>query len=383
MDLRDGQSPVDGQVHRDNLTMLYAAQNCTSFDSFRLLAPGLGFTGSESFSFGGPNGDDPRWVIIDDVPNNRLLVIMCGMSNATQAGNILFGWSSPTSLSPSAFPYQARATSMLVRLRYYGVPGTWNKIRLIGHSYGGAIVQNMINGLQNKTPAGKFGVYTYGAPKPNYRSTRPAFTTPSHVRVFLQFDPVPNLPPSLEELTGYWRLLRNTEAEAWNRFIQMQTGYGVQSDGTMYAAENPALNSRIDYFQTLIAWLTGITAFGADAHSLDAYQRTMALTPTVFQSDSNWRSGRSHTSIETLTATQMNERRDADLFTAGANAAGNPFAAAQNVAPLIVPVPGERFRGGRANGHLAVLYAGQVVQPVRTKRARRQIVRYLNNMFGL
>ena len=375
---RDGTSPIDGEVHRNNMQLLQAAVACTSFDSFRMLAPGLGFNGTETFLYSEPSTFYPKWVTIDDVANNQLLILVCGISGTQMPASILSGWSTPTSLASESFPFCNVARYIVSTLRRATTGGQYDKVRLVGHSYGGAIVQIVRSKMSNMLRAGGSMTYTYGAPKPDYRGNRGSYNPNDVVRVFQDTDPVPNLPPSIEELAGYWRLLRNTEATAWNRFTQMVDGYVVLADGSMRVATNPTLKSAIDYFQTLAAWITGITAFGADVHSLLSYQRILSLVPEVNQFDPTWRTGRTHTGAASLTAVQMEERRVADLVTQGNTAAADPIGAARQAAPFITIRAGERFYPGRRNRHLCVLYGRDVVCYTRTKRARRQMVRWLN-----
>jgi hypothetical protein len=374
-------SPVDGRIHQLNQQLIQAVLQTTTGAQFLAHFGAPLFNGSEVVWRYTSSSQWSPTVVVRDMAAGKLLVVAAGMQGYANVPFILEGWDTNSAIVDRLQrPYQLVAQYLQNSLAVVTPVGGWREITLVGHSYGGAVITNLAAQMQ-PIPADRwFKIYSYGAPKSDVEGGRLSHVESRLRRMFLPNDPVPNLPPNLSDLGSLWAVVRNTQADLWARWRHQTDGYAIQPDGSVICQRNPTINSVYTFTQSLIAWLSGITAFGADAHSATAYFLACSQMPFAVEGSVGPENFNTPVRRSTLTRQQMGVARDEAIITLEANASGNPIEAARQVVANTALIPGLRFHAGIANGRIAIFYNGLPVCYPRTKRRRRALTRYLNRV---
>jgi hypothetical protein len=385
--LRMENSPGDGEVHRRNVGFLGAASVATDLPTFIALCGYQSqFDGAEQYFFfpGGPV--NPRATMIGDDRTKELLIVLNGMENGDKVQACLNGWSNPVYGGPLVlYPYETAAIAITGGRPSPGIGSRWETLRVVGHSYGGACASYVANLISDVSETCDIKVYTYGAPKSNVGQRRPERITSNTRRVFIHTDPVPQLPITHTDLAALWVLVGTSTARAWSEWRHEVTGLSLPNPSSTAlvptAFSSGEVNGPLGVF-SLATWLTGTTAFGADAHSLRSYQTfvnliaaTSRTTAPATQVDRTPVDRPSRHRLETEQAVALAETHQA--------IAANPQAAAIGIQSGVPIVPGVRYRGLRIRGVHTILYGDTVVESVGTLRVRRAVVRQLNRGLGL
>jgi pimeloyl-ACP methyl ester carboxylesterase len=371
-------SPVDGPLHQQNMTLLNALNTAPDVATLRTLLGGL-IEAADVLTLLPSAGSTTKTFVLTNTPRAQLVIVCGGMdSTFVQANSCLQSWEA-TVLSPPAYNTFLVAAAGIAS----GVPllgGGYSNVRLIGHSYGGAVAMmlpNRLGPIISNAYSSAFQIYTYGAPKPTNDLNLVANTGFQVRRVFQNTDPVPSLPLSSKDVGSLWMYVGVPLARSWNRWTQGVSGLYF-SGGTLLQASNPntAATPTLLYL-SLLRWLTSINAFGADVHSLASYTQAVTYVepaPTFTPAPATVRIRR----LPDATVQELTIQRDEQIAVVAVNNSANPQAAANGVQSGIVLKPGVRYRGIKVQGVPWVFYGDQPVIPTRTLRTRRALVRYLN-----
>lgn len=378
MILPQERAPTDGPLHYQMVNLLQFAQQSNTLLQLQSYAPQI-FNGTE---FGQliPSGPLlPRTWIVWDATTKSLLIMMQGMINNDKVGACLAGWNDPLYAGNGyLYPYSEAARQIIALMPAFTGLQPWNEVRIIGHSYGGAVapwVADTMLGIGNQT---QLKIYTYGAPKPSLRAAFSATTTRATRRVFNALDPVPLLPLSYDELGQLWTITGVPLARRWSRWGQSESGLADVSSGNLTPLNNPIFQPVAGPIFTLVTWMIGTQAFGADRHSLGSYITLMNAIGAPEVTTTLPETMRVHNHRTAPTAVQLQEEEAMNLGAVGQVVAANQRDAMIGIQAGVPQVAGEIFHGRVVNGQQAIIYDGDVVTYVKTRRARRALVRKLN-----
>lgn len=372
------RSPVDGELHQQNIALLNALQAAPDLATLRFYLRTVAET-DDTLQLLPSSGGLTKTFIVSNPVRNQLTICVGGMDNTfAQVSRCLDTWAS-ASAGPNAFnTYQEAAGTIAASVP--PIAGGWNDVRIIGHSYGGAVsmwlpLQIPVAKLNNP---GIKQIYTYGAPKAFNQGAD--FISGAFVvrRCFQNNDPVPSLPVGSSDVGSVWPYVGVSTARAWNRWTQKVSGLAFDGQGHMLASSNPTLSAQPTLFYlTLASWLSGVNCFAADGHSLASYTQACAIVfvaPTFTSAPVTQRIRRA----PDPTVQEVTRQRDEELAIIGTNVSANPGGAAVGIQSGIVLTTGVRYRGVKISGVNWVVYGDQLVTPTKTLRSRRALVRYLN-----
>lgn len=378
MNLRTEYSPIDGLLHSENLLILQSALLATTRDQLGQRAPGI-FAPTDLYNMVASSSLLPKMTVVRDYYERKLLIVLNGMSGFDKVQACLTGWANAGVTGDGfLYPYQSAAQALYSSIFSPGAGQVWDSVRIIGHSYGGAVAMHLAGQVPNVGRQTDMKMYTYGAPKPGLRASWRTDLIENTRRVFLTGDPVPKLPISHEEMASLWTLVGVPLARKWSEWDQPCSGLAPLPTNTLVVQNNPLYVPTFTFYITLAGWATGISAFGSDQHTLDAYERALAVIPAVSAPNpfpSTYRTHRSHTMP---TANQLDTERQVAIIQAAEVPAQDPAQAVIGIRAGIQIQQGEIFHGAVRSGVNAIIYNGDIVQFVRTRRLRRAMVRALN-----
>jgi hypothetical protein len=370
-------SPVDGALHQQNLLLLSYLAASPDEATLRFYLRNI-MEPLDSLVFIAPTGTSTKTFIVMNFSTNQLTIVVGGMDNTfAQAANCLLSWGD-TSTSNPFNTFEAAASNIVANVR--PTPkGTFDNVRIIGHSYGGAVgahLQRLLFAFLSQTGAKQ--LYTYGAPKPANQVVSAATVLFDVRRCFQNNDPVPSLPLTPEEVSSLWVYVGVPTARAWARWTQGVTGLVFDGFGHLVQSSNPTFPaSPTVFYLSLLSWVTGIDAFANVGHSLSSYVAAAAILPTVVVFSPQPVTQRVRRQPDETVAVVTRQRNE-ELAIVATNTSSNPADAAVGIQSGIVLVPGVRYRGIVVGGVNWVYYGDTPVIPTRTRRTRRALVRYLN-----
>lgn len=150
------------------------------------------------------------------------------------------------------------------------------QIRLIGHSLGGAVVEEVALAMRPFADRGKVQVCTFGAPKSLGRHDALSVSAYPHARWMNTDDPVPLVFPTVQDNPA---LLIAPGALAMIRaqgFTHPAGGLEILASGTIRAASLPD-EARVDAVTNIGAWLWSIDNGMSTPHDLDHYTQRLGL----------------------------------------------------------------------------------------------------------
>ena len=200
------------------------------------------------------------------------LVASGGVQNAQQ-GLLLFAASSlsPVGVGQGQVNYlelqAAQRILSAVMREVEAVPRNWI---LLGHSYGGAIVQVLAILLKMAGMVSNFRIVTYGSPRAGDLEFTYGLPILNNRRLMCAFDPVPRFPAHFDEAPLTSAVLGIGVVASWQNYAQGPGGTILFDDGSMRKAELPL--ARVpDAGLSLVEWLTNSNFFGGAQHSETHY----------------------------------------------------------------------------------------------------------------
>jgi hypothetical protein len=378
MNLQSEISPTDGAIHQWCMRMLGYLGDFDTFADLQALAPFTFATSDTSIYFAGGLTTPPALAVMD-LANRRLLVVVGGSESATQITSLITGWLSPRvaagNLQP---PYQAFAQNICTQIAQ-SVGFVWSQVRLIGYSYGGAVVQNMPFQMANWNATTDLKIYTYGAPKA-FRTGDRNLIHPEMVRRVTRYDDIAvSMPPNLSR--WYLPLLSfvtNGEAVACCDWTNGTTSLQYNQDATFGPSNTEPFNNEraATGFISLQSWFEFV--FSTSPHSLSSYVSFINALPIATIPSQQPETESLHERRPPPSAQLLNTNRVVAQAGQASIVEANVPAAVTNAVGMVVPDRGTRWRGGTQMGHNAVFYGDQFVMYVRRKRTLRSVVRKLN-----
>lgn len=383
MNLTAEISPIDGARHSENMGLLQAAQGASNLVLLSQRYPGF-FNGNESYDLVPSGATQPRTTFIADMANASMLILIEGMANFDKVPACLAGWADPfPNNARMLYPYEQAGASLVQFAFNAPAAGKWRNIRVVGHSYGGAVAVYLGKYMTDRDDMTDLKIYTYGAPKCGLLPTLPNWLRNSLRRVFLLQDPVPGLPVSSSDMGSLWTLTGVPTARQWSRWANGFSGLTIDQFNQMYASLKPDYQSWGGAIFSLTSWATGVRAFGSDQHTLDAYQRALSSVPLAPRSTPNPTTLRAARETPLPTTLQLQTEQDTALIQAGEVVDANPQGTVVGILTGVPLVRGEIFHGRIVGGKNVVVYNNNIVAWVKTRRLRRSLVRSLNKTVAI
>lgn len=317
----------------------------------------------------------PNWVWCGN--NNQQVIYISGMSMLSQAVGIVEGYA----LRPSAFPFQgvnrwfANAALQIFNIAR-GAMNTTGKIRLVGHSAGGAVALALGRYIRLVTPTPPdIEIVTYGSPKPGNRDFAIAVSSYRVARFMLAIDPVPLVAPTLADLVAARIPWTTLGAESWQGSVQ--PGGGVSLDGN-FTLNNRALPSvaQMTPFTSLATWLFNIDNQASALHSVSSYLTYMTMFQSAQVGGGDWNPDPEHSPPEVANVISPRQSTTAEERVRSAVSV-----ASEEQHRFPVSLPEERiFIAKKLGGLWVVEFDTEVVSIEGNKRHARAVAR-LGNEF--
>lgn len=378
MNLSPPRSWTDGTLHRQNIACIQAARDQLTRDQFAEQVPFV-LTGGEAYVKVPATSNSTPIIMIGDPLTRQILVQMSGFDPALQLPWLLASFQEPPSpVNPSPEPWYtpARQIGEACQGLFAGDP---NYIRIVGHSYGGAVAESLAIQMRSNfgaTPV--IEVFTYGSPRTWFAGRRSPAARESIVRVFHPADPVQEIFPDMRSIPLLFAPGMTWQPLRLNQWTHSVTGYALSADGTMTPSQGERAGL-IPVPLAISAWIVGSNAFGAAAHSLEQYRASILGTPAV---DVRQRlrppppeganNVRPPTAVETRRLTRQAVQQSGLLV------GDDTTAAATVILNTTVKIAKERYKRKSFSGERAITYAGNVVAYTTTKRKQKSLCKYLN-----
>lgn len=212
--------------------------------------------------------------------NGSNVMLVVGGTDGTQVPSLLSSWLSGQTAGVPAGALQAFYNSCL-QLFNSAPPGRiGNGLNwwLIGHSFGGAVVEVMARiAAQLYSPASVYA-WTFGSPRPGTDQFQTLQQGVNLYRFFNAEDVVAVVPPHTNEGPLLHFALPDSAALFVNRQVQIPNGRRIAADGTITNTEETTVPFPI-VEPSLAAWVLGLNIWQAQSHSPAEYRRRLLLSP--------------------------------------------------------------------------------------------------------
>lgn len=160
-------------------------------------------------------------------------------------------------------------------LTYLGMMGqghsqTPEYLDLVGYSAGGAVAECIAANLGFAQSLLKRKVFTFGAPRPGGREIRDVLLSASIVRYMTPADPIPLVPPRLQDAPAIVALLPIAVALAWANTVHPRGGVVVNPSGSTDDLVLPP-ESSINTIGSLANWYFSVEGDPTNPHAMVNY----------------------------------------------------------------------------------------------------------------
>lgn len=229
----------------------------------------------------------PRCVVMET--NRGQTILIQGVKRESTALRLMQAYGErPDMTDPAGLNSQVRRAMEELFLHFFNVADSHRHHMLFaGHSFGGAVAQALAASMKSIFPTKDIRVITFGAPRVGIRSWSDQNSRLSHVRYWVDDDPVVLIPPHTSEARAAHSVLVGQTPYRWNQFNH--AGRGVRLGVTGGAVEEnlnaqpPALTE-----VNIVGWATGIMQRPVQAHSIHEYYLRLSRAR---ESNTSWHSG--------------------------------------------------------------------------------------------
>jgi len=215
--------------------------------------------------------------------NTRKVMYLDGVVNNGQAGSLIGGYSQAFGLQIITGPN----TWIRANLPNYLGMMTGNHLQtpefldLVGYSAGGAIAQAIAWELRRLGSPLKVQVITYGSPRPGGPSVRDDLSRAKMVRYMTPADPIPLVPPRLQDAPQLAPLVPVPVLLAWSNMVHTHGGMQIESNGSTSEADVPS-EAVMTPGTSLASWFLSMDAELGSPHSMQTYVDHLAAANTRF-----------------------------------------------------------------------------------------------------
>jgi pimeloyl-ACP methyl ester carboxylesterase len=211
-----------------------------------------------------------------------MFVFVGGTSGTTHVVQLFNGWNDPNAgphVESGASAGYARAAQEIIDIIHPADIVAAPRLYLVGHSYGGAVVQAMAAILSNASVV-PMGIWTYGSPRPGTAVLQRRISAMSHWRFFNDNDPVRWIPPHSEEALLLSTITASDFLIGMNRQVQTSMGFQIDAAGDIQAATGePTVLHQVGL--SISNWCTDTHGFRSVNHSAAEYRRRFQLAMPI------------------------------------------------------------------------------------------------------
>lgn len=310
------------------------------------------------------------------VAGPNVLILLNGVENVPMATALWNGYvpsffSNPAPHTDASNPWIQAAVALAIDHSIGQIINTTNLV-IAGYSGGGAIAYNLAVALKAINPRLTPKIVTFGSPKPGDRSVIQSLAGCKSFRLFTNYDPVPLIPPTADQLPYMAILYGLRYVRAANNYCQPSGGYQIDNLGDLKPAEVPAGANQAPV-TSLASWLFALNSDPTGVHALNTYISDLQayLNTNRGTARPNVPPGAPATTPNATSTRQTN---------AATNAAVNTVfltGQTQNVADPTIPAP-QLFQAIRSGRIWYTAFAGSIISIGPTKRRARALARFGN-----
>jgi len=204
--------------------------------------------------------------------NTRKIMYLDGVTSLQHATSLIDGYSAALGLQVIRGPQtwiQANLGSYLGMMsgNHLQFP---EYLDLVGYSAGGAIAQCMAYELRRLNNTQKKKIFTYGAPRPGGPFVRDALSQMPMVRYMTPADPIPLVPPRLQDAPQMAAFLPVPVMLSWSNMVHTRGGVEIDSDGVSWETTLPTEASGIPA-SSLASWYFAQDGDPNNPHAMQTY----------------------------------------------------------------------------------------------------------------
>ena len=204
--------------------------------------------------------------------NNRKIMYIDGVISNVQAGNLVAGYAPAFGLqvvtNMNRWIQDSKATYLgMMSGAHLQVP---EYLDFVGYSAGGAVAECLAWELRRVGNTQKKKVFTYGAPRPGGPGIRDGLRTLPVIRYMTPADPIPLVPPRLQDAPAMVSILPITVSLSWSNMVHPDGGVVVDSAGDTGEAVLPP-EASVDAIGSLASWFFSEEMDPTNQHAMPYY----------------------------------------------------------------------------------------------------------------
>lgn len=260
--------------HANIQNLLYTDPAAATAAAIALLGPGTTVTVA---------GDNltavtPRTLIATN--GSVTLVFIAGTTNYQQTAlQGMFSLIPPSFMAGYGTNAVWQAASHIVAQRIIDSGVSLNtEIRLVGHSYGGAVATLLAAQMKRFTPGRTIELLTFGAPKVGDDRLVALLTNVPSMAIANDGDPIPSLAPALPYTIPFGAEILFVILESWNQYVTNPNQFILDLQGHLTASQGVTF-TLLQLGQLIIDALTSTPPAAIAAHSMAEYYTRLLLPP--------------------------------------------------------------------------------------------------------
>jgi hypothetical protein len=204
--------------------------------------------------------------------NGRKIMYLDGVVNTAQSAGLVAGYSAYLGLQV----INSSNTWIRSNLNTYFDMMNGNHLQtpeyfdMVGYSAGGAVAECMAFNLAIQRSVLKRKVFTYGAPRPGGANVRDVLATTPVVRYMTPADPIPLVPPRLQDAPAIVTVIPIGVALSWSSMVHPHGGIVVTPSGVTDNAILPN-EAAINAIGSLANWYFSVDGDPNNPHAMSNY----------------------------------------------------------------------------------------------------------------
>lgn len=204
--------------------------------------------------------------------NTRKVMYLDGISNNTQAVNLVGGYSSALGLRiiNGANVWIQEQLNTYLGMMSGGHLQTPEYTDFVGYSAGGAVATCLADRLRELQSVQKVKVFTYGAPRPGASRVRDHMRRTPIVRYMTPGDPIPLVPPTLQDAPTLAPLVPVPVLLSWSSMVHTQGGVQIRESGSTEERILPS-DASMNPGTSLASWYFSLDGGLQGPHAMQTY----------------------------------------------------------------------------------------------------------------
>jgi len=204
--------------------------------------------------------------------NNRKVMYLDGVTTSGQASSLVGGYSSlgGVRVINSMNTWIDANMNTYLDMMSGGHLQTPEYLDLVGYSAGGAVAECIAYRLRQLGNLQRKKVFTYGAPRPGGANIRDGLQTVPVIRYMTPGDPIPLVPPRLQDAPQLAAFLPVSVMLSWSNMVHPHGGVQINSDGTSEERVEPS-DASMTPGTSLAAWYFSLDGAANGPHAMSSY----------------------------------------------------------------------------------------------------------------